>query len=101
MGRLSEGALPSEVIAAAAKLGENIRTARARRGMTQDELAKACNITRKTLYALEKGAPGTAVGTAFTVLLRLGRLDEVQKLADATSDPYSAPARETGKTARP
>ena len=99
MGRVSEGTLPSEVIAAAAKLGENIRAARARRGLTQGELAKACNITRKTLYSLEKGAPGTAVGTAFTVLMRLGRLDEVQKLADAKSDPYTPPARDGAQPA--
>ena len=50
------------------RLGENVRLARVRRRMSQQELALACGITRKTVYALEKGVPGTTIATVFAVL---------------------------------
>jgi DNA-binding XRE family transcriptional regulator len=56
------------------RLGENVRVARVRRRMSQEELAQACGITRKTVYALEKGVQGTTIATVFTVLWKLGLL---------------------------
>ena len=75
---------PFEVITAVRRLGGNIRLARVRRRMSQEELAQACDITRKTLYALEKGNAGTTVGTVFTVLWKLGLLNTATALP---SDP--------------
>lgn len=56
--------------------------------MTQDELAKACGITRKTLYAIERGSSATAVGTLFSVLWKLGLLDSAAALADPERDEH-------------
>ena len=79
---------PLEVASAVQRLGENIRLARVRRRSSQEELAQACGITRKTLYALEKGATGTTVGTFFTVLWKLGLLDSAAALADPEADEH-------------
>lgn len=79
---------PLEVASATQRLGENIRLARVRRRMSQEELAQACGITRKTLYALEKGAPGTTIATAFAVLWKLGLLDTATALADPDTDEH-------------
>jgi transcriptional regulator with XRE-family HTH domain len=56
--------------------------------MSQEELAQACGITRKTLYALEKGAPGTTAGTIFMVLWKLGLLNTASALADPDADEH-------------
>jgi DNA-binding XRE family transcriptional regulator len=77
-----------EVATAAQRLGTNIRLARIRRGMSQQALADACDITRKTLYALEQGSPGTSLGTAFSVLWKLGLLDTASALADPDADEH-------------
>ena len=81
-------AIPLEVRSAAQRLGENMRLARVRRRLSQEELAQACGITRKTLYALEKGAPGASVATAFTVLWKLGLLSTAAALADPDADEH-------------
>ncbi len=70
------------------RLGENVRLARVRRRMSQQELALACGITRKTVYALEKGAPGTTIATVFAVLWKLGLLSTVQAIADPDADEH-------------
>ncbi|HSW03974.1 helix-turn-helix transcriptional regulator [Aquabacterium sp.] len=79
---------PLEVTSATQRLGGNIRVARVRRRLSQEELAQACGITRKTLYALEKGAPGATIATAFTVLWKLGLLDTALALADPDADEH-------------
>lgn len=79
---------PLEVTSATQRLGENIRLARVRRRLSQEELAQACGITRKTLYALEKGRPGATVATAFTVLWKLGLLSTAVALADPDADEH-------------
>jgi DNA-binding XRE family transcriptional regulator len=84
----TETTLPLEVAKAAQRFGENVRLARVRRHMTQEELAQACGITRKTLYALEKGASGATVATAFTVLWKLGLLSTAAALADPDADEH-------------
>ena len=80
--------LPLEVATAVKQLGENIRLARVRRQMSQDELAEACQITRKTLYALENGKSGATVGTAFSVLWKLGLLGTATALANPEADEH-------------
>ena len=80
--------LPFEVATAVKQLGENIRLARVRRQMSQDELAQACNITRKTLYALENGKSGTTVGTVLSVLWKLGLLGTAMALANPEADEH-------------
>lgn len=79
---------PQEVASAVQRLGENVRLARVRRRLSQEELAQACGITRKTLYALEKGASGASIATAFTVLWKLGLLGTAVALADPDADEH-------------
>jgi len=43
-------------------VGEHIRLARKRRGMTMEQLAQAMLVTRKTLSRLEAGEPGISLG---------------------------------------
>lgn len=80
--------IPYEVAQASRKLGERVRLARIRRRMTQEELAAACGITRKTLYAIEKGSSATTVGTLFSVLWKLGLLESTAELAHPDHDEH-------------
>ncbi|MBA3546620.1 MAG: helix-turn-helix domain-containing protein [Nannocystis sp.] len=80
--------LPFEVRQAIVKLGENLRTARIRRQMSKEDLATAAQISRKTLYALEKGAPGVSMGTLVSVLWALGLLDTATAVADPDTDEH-------------
>jgi transcriptional regulator with XRE-family HTH domain len=80
--------LPFEVRKAVDGLGERIRIARIRRRMNQDELAQACDISRRTLYRIESGEAGIAVGTIFTVLWKLGLLDATKALANPDQDEH-------------
>jgi transcriptional regulator with XRE-family HTH domain len=81
-------ALPLEVTTAVKQLGENVRLARVRRRISQDEVAEACKITRKTLYALENGTSGTTVATVFSVLWKLGLLATANALANPDADEH-------------
>lgn len=96
-------ALSLDVTKAILHLGENIRVARIRRRVSQEELAQACDITRKTLYALEKGSPGTTLGTTFAVLWKLGLLDTSAALANPDNDEHGKilEAARRPKRARP
>jgi DNA-binding XRE family transcriptional regulator len=79
---------PRQVNDALKVLGINIRTARVRRRLTQDELSMKCDIARKTVYAIEKGAQGPSIGSVLSVLWALGLLDSVKALADPDSDEH-------------
>lgn len=79
---------PFEVQGAARQLGANIGQARKRRRMTQDELAIACGTTRKTVATLERGSPGTTIGTVFSILWKLGLLAGAAALADPDADEH-------------
>ncbi|WP_394199584.1 helix-turn-helix transcriptional regulator [Litoreibacter albidus] len=52
--------------------GKLIRVARTERGMTAQDLADRANISRTTLYNIEKGAPGPEIGTVFEVATLVG-----------------------------
>ncbi len=79
---------PLEITAAAQQLGQNIRVARIRRRLSQEELAQACGITRKTLYTLKRGGTASTMGTALTVLWKLGLLSMAAALADPDADEH-------------
>jgi DNA-binding XRE family transcriptional regulator len=87
MPRIKES-LPFEVEQTAKQLGANIRTARLRRRMTQDDLTKAAGVDRKTLYHLESGQPGVSLGRALSVLWALGLLPTAQHVADPDQDTH-------------
>lgn len=81
-------ALPLEVLKSVELLGERIRIARLRRQLSMDELAKACGIGRRTLYRIENGEPGAAIGSLLAVLWKLGLLDTVRAVADPDDDEH-------------
>ncbi|WP_329806393.1 helix-turn-helix transcriptional regulator [Flavobacterium facile] len=63
------------------KLGENIKLARKRRKLTTLQVAERANISRSTLYLIESGNPGVAIGAYFNVLRVFGLQDDFLKLA--------------------
>lgn len=80
--------LPLEVQRTVSELGQRIRTARIRRRMSQDELAAASGIGRRTLYRIEAGEPGIALGTLMSVLWKLGLLGSVSGVANPDVDEH-------------
>jgi transcriptional regulator with XRE-family HTH domain len=61
--------------------GENIKLARKRRNLTTIQVAERADISRNTLYLMEKGSPGVSIGAVFNVLRVLGLQDDFLKLA--------------------
>ena len=78
-------------------LGERLRIARVRRRMSQDELARACGISRTTLVRVEAGSPGSTLGATYSVLWALGLMETTAGVADPDTDEHGktlAAARE-------
>ena len=63
------------------KMGENIKVARKRRKLTTTQVAERADISRSTLYLIESGNSGVAMGAYFNVLRVLGLQDDFLKLA--------------------
>ncbi len=62
-------------------LGENIRLARLRRGLSMILLAERAGMSRTTLQAIERGSPGVTMGAYANVLHSLGLHDDLALLA--------------------
>lgn len=62
------------------RMGENIKLARKRRKLTTIQVAERADIARSTLYLIEKGDPGVALGAYFNVLRVLGMQEDILKL---------------------
>ena len=62
------------------QVGENIKLARKRRNLTAIQVAERANISRNTLYLLEKGTPSVSIGALLNVLRVLGLHDDFLKL---------------------
>ena len=62
-------------------LGTNIKLARRRRRLSSEQVAERANISRSTLWLVEKGDPGVAMGTYLLVLFVLGLEKDFQKIA--------------------
>lgn len=63
------------------QMGENIKLARKRRKLTTIQLSERADIARSTLYLIEKGNPGVAMGAYFNVLRSLRLQQDFLKLA--------------------
>lgn len=61
--------------------GENVKLARKRRNLTAIQVAERADISRNTLYLIEKGNTGVSIGAVFNVLRVLGLQDDFLKLA--------------------
>jgi len=66
-------------------LGENIRLARKRRGLTTTQIAERADISRSSLYAIEKGSPGVTIGNFLRVLAALGMEQDLARVAQDDS----------------
>lgn len=80
MGRFSHTAEATQRLKI---LGQRIRIARKRRGLSIVELANKAGVNRNTLNALELGKAGTALTVFISVLWALG----LEKTLDVAADP--------------
>lgn len=71
MGKNAVVLLPS-VQKVLTELGENIKLARLRRGLSSELIAERAGISRATLVNVEKGSPSVAMGIYMSVLNSLG-----------------------------
>jgi transcriptional regulator with XRE-family HTH domain len=62
-------------------MGERIRLARLRRGLSAEKVAERAGVSRPTLSALENGASGVSTGTLLQVLMVLGLENDMAYLA--------------------
>ncbi len=65
-----------------ALLGENIKLARLRRKLSTNQITERANISRATLWLIEKGSPRVAMGFYAQVLFVLGLEKDLLKIAD-------------------
>jgi len=63
------------------KMGENIKLARKRRKLSTIQVSERADISRSTLYLIESGNVGVAIGAYLNVLRVLGLQDDMLKLA--------------------
>jgi transcriptional regulator with XRE-family HTH domain len=68
------------------RLGRNIRTARVRRQLTQEELARRMGVSRFVVADIEKGKLTTGIAAYMGALWVLGLLDHMREVADPGRD---------------
>ena len=62
------------------ELGENLKLARLRRKLSTAQVAERANVSRVTLWQVEKGIPTVAMGTYCQVLFVLGLEKDLLKV---------------------
>ncbi len=77
---------PAAVADSVAKLGQDIATARVRRQLREEDLARKAGITRTTLRRVEAGALGTGIGAYVAVLWALGLDGDLAAVAAPEGD---------------
>ena len=82
---------PAAVREALERLGRNVRTARLRRRMPQQQLARRMGVSRFVVADVERGKPTTGVAAYVGALWALGLLAHMSDVADPDRD-------EEGKT---
>jgi len=63
------------------EFGENLKMARLRRKLSTQQVSERANVTRSTLWRIEKGSPSVAIGTYVQVLFVLGLDKDLLKVA--------------------
>lgn len=58
------------------EMGEQIKLARLRRNLTAELVAERANISRVSLFEVEKGSPAVSIGIYAAVLHALNNMDE-------------------------
>ena len=77
---------PAEVEEALLRLGRNIRTARLRRNMPQDELAQRMGVSRFLVSHMERGNPRTSVAVYAGALWAMGLIKDLADVGDPDGD---------------
>lgn len=62
------------------QMGEQLKLARKRRKLTMNQVSERADISRTTLYAIERGDPSVAMGSYFNVLRTFGLQKDILKL---------------------
>ena len=78
--------LPSAAAAMIRRLGERVRIARKRRGLTMAEMASRMFVTRRTLARLEKGESGVSLAVLFSAFWVLGLEKELEGIGTPEFD---------------
>jgi transcriptional regulator with XRE-family HTH domain len=81
MGRTSTPPLPT-VARGIIHLGESIRLARLRRGLSAELVAERAGMARTTLRRVERGDPGVTIGAYANVLHTLGLMKGLAAVAE-------------------
>ncbi len=63
------------------QVGEQFKLARLRRKLSMEQVAERANVAKSTLWRIEKGDPGVAMGNYYQVLIVLGLDDDIMQLA--------------------
>lgn len=77
---------PAAVEESLRKLGANIRTARLRRKLRLEDLARKVGVSRYVLSDIEKGKPSTAIASYIGALWALGLLADMKDVASPDND---------------
>jgi transcriptional regulator with XRE-family HTH domain len=88
MTHVSNNTVPREVVKRLKTLGERVRIARVRRVIGTQEFAQECGIGRRSLYRIETGEAGVALGTFLVVFWKLGLLDTVEGVVNPDDDEH-------------
>jgi transcriptional regulator with XRE-family HTH domain len=88
MTNIITGQLPRDVLKSLEELGRRVRIARILRRLSTEDLAQACGIGRRTLYRVENGDSGIALGTFLGVLWKLALLESISGVADPDTDDH-------------
>lgn len=68
------------------RLGEDVRSARLRRGVAVADMAVRAGTSPSTIARLEKGDPGVGIGTLADILVVLGLVERLADLIDIRKD---------------
>lgn len=81
------------------QMGEQIKEARVRRGMSAELVAERAGISRATVWAMEKGSPSVSMGAYAAVLHTMNYMDQ-DLLLIAKDEKLKNVMREIGKEER-
>jgi transcriptional regulator with XRE-family HTH domain len=83
---LQTSSIPLPAGQALRKLGRDLSIARRKRGISTSEMANRLFVSRDTLWRLEKGDPGIAIGTLATATFILNLQSRLANLAAPSTD---------------
>lgn len=83
---LGKDGLPLSLRKQIIQVGQQIKLARKRRGLTMQEMADRMLVTRKTLTRLESGDQGVSIGVLASALMSIGLESDLINLANPEKD---------------